>query len=72
MFFSCAYSKREHGTIVRKPNDSGTTKLEGDWNKYYRNLRLIEVYLVLNPERSFGSYMIGITGSDLRFWGIKK
>ena len=72
MFFSCAYSQRQHGTRTAKPNDSGTTKLKGDWSDYYRNLRVIEVYSVLQPERSFVSYMIGITGRDLRFWGIKK
>ena len=72
MFFSCAYSQREHGTIIRKPMDSGTAKLQGDWSRYYRNLRVMEVYSVINPERSFRSYMIGVTGIDLRFWGIKK
>jgi len=72
MFFTCSYSQRQHGTRLSKPKDSGTTELEGDWSDYYRNLKVMDIYPVLNPERSFGSYMIGVTGRDLRFWGIKK
>jgi hypothetical protein len=72
MFFSCAYSRRQHGTRTSKPKDSGTTLRGGDWGYYYRNLRLVDVYPVLQPERSFVSYMIGVAGRDLRFWGIKK
>jgi len=72
MFFSCSYSQRQHGTAVAKPKDSGTTKLVGDWRNYYRNLRVLDVYSVLNPERHFGSFMLGVTGRDLRFWGIRK
>ena len=72
MFFSCAYGQRQHGTRTNHPKDSGTTQLKGDWSNYYRNLKVIDVYFVLLPEKSFASYMIGVTGRDLRFWGIKK
>jgi len=72
MFFSCAYRQRPHGTAKEKSKDSGTAQLEGDWSNYYRNLKVIDVYFVLHPERSFRSYMVGTTGRDLRFWGIKR
>ena len=72
MFFSCSYSQRQHGTREKKPKDSGTVQLQSDWSDYYRNLKVGDVCSVLKPERSFGTYMIGVTGKDLRFWGIKK
>lgn len=72
MFFSCAYSRRQHGTAIASPNDSGTTRLEGHWKNYYRNLKLLDVYAVMNPERHFRSFMVGVAGRDLRFWGIRK
>jgi hypothetical protein len=72
MFFSCSYSYRHHGTKSVHPGDSGTTKLKGDWGDYYRNLKLMDIYSVMTPERSFSTYMMGISGRDLRFWGIKK
>jgi len=72
MFFSCSYRHRQHGTILRKPKDSGTAKLKGNWSQYYRNLRVIDVHSVINPERHFSSFMIGMGNKDLRFWGIKK
>jgi len=72
MFFLCGYSQRQHGTRIAKPKDSGTTKLTGDWSKYYRNLKVLDIYSVMNPERHFESFMLGVTGRDLRFWGIRK
>jgi len=72
MFFSCAYSQRTHGTTYVKPRDSGTTQLKGDWKKYYRNIKVMDIYSVMNPERSFGAFMMGTSGRDLRFWGIKR
>ncbi len=72
MFFSCAYSQRQHGTKIAKPKDSGTTQLEGHWSKYYRNLKVLDVYSVMNPERHFVAFMLGTAGRDLRFWGIRK
>ena len=72
MFFSCGYSQRQHGTIIAKPRDSGTTRLTGDWKNYYRNLKLLDIYSVMNPERHFRSFMAGVSGRDLRFWGIRK
>jgi len=72
LFFSCAYSHRQHGTRRVKPRDSGTAKLTGDWSNYYRNLKVLDIYSTMNPERHFGSFMLGVTGRDLRFWGIRK
>lgn len=72
MVFTCAYSQRQHGTRATKPEDSGTAKLEGHWGEYYRNLKVLDIYSVVNPERHFGSFMFGVTGRDLRFWGIRK
>ena len=72
MFFSCGYSQKPHGIMARKRHDSGTTQLGGDWSEYYKNLGVMETYAALNPERSFGAFMLGKWGRDLRFWGIKR
>lgn len=72
MFFICSHSRRQHGTKAVKPEDSGTAKLWGHWKEYYRNLKVLDVYSVIKPERTFRSFMLGLAGRDLTFWGIKK
>ncbi|KXH76344.1 MAG: hypothetical protein AM326_07225 [Candidatus Thorarchaeota archaeon SMTZ-45] len=72
MFFSAGYAYKEHGTVRTTPQDSATARLEGLWSEHYRNLTPRMVHSLLSWERVFSSYMLGKSGRDLRFWGIKK
>lgn len=72
LFFSCGYSHREHGTVNTTPDDSATAQLNNAWAGHYKNLKPAEVYSLVNWERVFNAYMLGIHGRDLRFWGIKR
>jgi len=72
LLFSCGYAYKEHGTTKTTPKDSGTSRLPSLWRDYYKNLTPLEVYSLLPWERQFGTYMLGKSGRDLRFWGIKR
>jgi len=72
MFFSCGYAYKEHGTTRTTPQDSGTSDLGGFWADYYKNLTPQEIMLLLPWSRVFGTYMMGTSGRDLIFWGIKR
>jgi len=72
MFFSCGYSHRVHGTSDVSPHDSATSRVNGPWASHYKNLSPPEILPLLNWSKCFSAYMMGTSGRDLRFWGIKR
>jgi SAM-dependent methyltransferase len=74
-FFSAGFAYKEHGTKRTSPSDSGTAQSRwkvDKWSSYYKNLRPSDIQKVLNLDKIFGAYSIGVYHRDLRFWGIKR
>jgi hypothetical protein len=71
MFISAPYKWHVHGTKKVRPHSSGTSKMEGDWANYYKNLNIDDIIGNIDLEL-FKEFYIGIAGRDLRFWGFKK
>lgn len=72
MFFTSPHIWHEHGTKKCKPQSSGTSQMEGEWANYYKNFNIKDVTDSLDLEEIFVEFYLGISGRDLRFWGIKK
>lgn len=72
LIFSVANSFGEHGTKRKSPADSNTSKMEGNWATYYKNLTPEDIIKVLNLNEIFSKFKMKIFNKDLRFWGIKK
>lgn len=72
LFFSVANTWHEHGTVRTSPRNSGTSKMGGNWENYYKNLTPEDIKSVLNLDEIFSKYSLTIERKDLQFWGIKK
>lgn len=72
MFFSVACKWKEHGTLKRRPEHSGTTQKEEVWKNYYKNLNPEDIYKSIDLKEFFSKYDLRVNEKDLVFWGIKK
>jgi len=72
MFFTSPHIWHEHGTKQNRPDSSGTSQMEGEWANYYKNMNIKDVTESLDLEEIFVECYVGISGRDLRFWGIKR
>jgi len=73
--FTCATTGRaEHGTRRTTPSDSLTSKVEGSWSDYYKNLVEEDIREVIDVDEIFSDYEFSTHKGhkDLYFWGIKK
>lgn len=71
MFFSVAHKFKEHGTLEKNPEDSGTAQMSEEWANYYKNLNIKDITDSLDLEKIFVEFYLGIKDKDLIFWGIK-
>jgi hypothetical protein len=71
MFTTSPHIWREHGTKKLKPENSGTSQMEGEWANYYKTINIADITETLNIEKIFYECYVGISGRDFRFWGIK-
>jgi len=73
LFFSCSHKHNEHGTIKRRPTDSGTIYMGKEWAKFYKNFLMedIEEIFDLRKNKQFRNVDLCVKSRDLRFWAIK-
>jgi len=70
MFISASFTHKVHGTREHSPNDSGTTKLEGEWADYYKSISPEDI-LKHFKHGMFRWYMSSICHQDTQLVGIK-
>lgn len=78
MWFEAPHVWSVHGTRDNNPTDSLTSKLEGEWGSYYRNLSKEDIESAVELPVYFDEYELFYAPHlpnpevSLRFWGIKK
>lgn len=72
MFFSCASSWKEHGTLKTSPSQSATSGYSKEWENYYKNLVPEDVTDCLDLDDIFQTYSLKVVHKDLQFIGVKK